>query len=96
MALAAASLLHTSVERPAEFAEVAGQQNSAEQSGGARAATHAQWDFVVDAQMEGQDGFACMGEHIAVGVQDEIVFGARAEVGIAASRLDGEVRPREV
>ncbi len=69
-----------------------GEQDAAEQSGGAGAAAHAEGNLVVEADVEWGGGATGAGEDVAVGLEDHVVVGAGAAVGVAAGGLDGERR----
>src|SRR4030088_1146227 len=91
MALAAARLFEDLPGRPVEITEVIGQKDTRKESGGAGSAAHAEGYFVVELEVESRSKNAANREDIHVGDKDEIVFEVRAEVGIAASRIDVEV-----
>ena len=73
MAFAAAGFFEHLLGGPAQVAEVVGQQDAGEEGGGAGAAAHAEGDLVVELEMERCGEAGCGGEHVAVGVEDQVV-----------------------
>jgi len=75
---------------PAQAAEVHGEGDASEPGGGRGATTFADRDFIFYAQSEGC-GFAARGlQHIAVGVENEVIFELAANFAVAARGGDGE------
>ena len=68
-----------------------GQQDTGEESGGTGSAAHAERDFVVELEVKTRGQDAGVGQHVHVGGEDEVVFEAGAEVGVAAGGVDVEV-----
>ncbi len=90
MTLAAAGLGDKLGSGKTQAAEVAREHYAREQRCRARSAAHAQRNLIVQRELQRHDGGPGMREHVAVGVEDEIVIEHRTEFRIAARSGDGE------
>ena len=77
MAFAAAGLFEDLLGGPVEVAEVIGEQDAGEESGGAGSAAHAEGDLVVELEVKARGEDAGVGQDVDVGGEDEVVFEAR-------------------
>ena len=92
VALALRGLVKDLLWRPAEVAEVIGQQDTRKKSRGGRAATHAEGNLVLDLDGDGGSCEAEVSEDLGVGHQDEVVVETAAELGVSAGCGDREGR----
>ena len=83
MVLPPRGLFDAGAPAPAQPAEVVGQHHSAKPRRSARPASHTQRDLVMNAQVERNQLAANTRQHLAIGLEDHVVRGARAAFRIA-------------